>query len=99
MHVVQQVHVEAEFAAQPVEERRHEVQIPLRAPDAFERHPFLRRLILQRAAAHAVRIHDAWNRALCADRPVPHRDVFLHRLHRLVGRRSVGVPVDHDRFT
>ena len=53
VHVVEQVHVEADLAPQPFEQRRHEVEIPLRAPHALERLALLRRLVIQLAAADA----------------------------------------------
>jgi hypothetical protein len=97
VHVVEQVHVEADLAPQPIEERRDEVEIALRAPDALERLPLLRRLVVQLAAADAVGVQDAWNRALRADGAVADLHVVLHRQDRFLLGRSVGVPVDEHR--
>jgi hypothetical protein len=59
VHVVQQVDLEADLAPQAIEQRRHEVEVALGAPDALERHPLLRRLVVERAATHAVGIDDS----------------------------------------
>ena len=46
MDVVQQVYVESDLLSQPREQRRHEIEIFLGAPDAVERTPLLRRLVI-----------------------------------------------------
>ena len=97
VHVVEQVDVEPDLAPKAVEQRWHEVQVALRAPHALERHPLLRRLVVEGAAADAVGVDHAGNRALRAHRLVAHGDVFLHRLHGVVFGRAVGVAVDHHR--
>ena len=98
MHVVQQVDVEAEFLAQPLEHRRNEVDIAIGAPDALERPALFGRLVRQLAAADAVRVQHARNGTLRPNGAVTQVCIMRNRLHRLLNGAAVGMTVDENRI-
>ena len=87
MRVVQQVDVRAELPAQPIEERRHEREVPLAAPRVLRRQPAFGGLVRQRALRHAVRARQPGNPALRANRHVPGLDVRARPPARCSRRR------------
>jgi hypothetical protein len=97
VHVVQQVHVEAKLAPQPLEQRRHAAQIALAAPDSFENRSTLRRLVGS-ARRHAVYLLHAGNAALRADSLVAALDETCRGFHGVIDRLAVRVAIDEHLF-
>jgi hypothetical protein len=92
---VEQVHIGPELASQTVEQHGDDLQIARRLPLCLERPSLLCRLVVEGAAAHAVRMWNARYAALRADRPVSHGDVLADRLDGLVDGAAVRVAIHH----